>query len=747
MKMDFQKTFSLAVGLALLGTLTLAQTPVDEPKVGIGLGGIGSWALEFVDVARTMRPFEGAAGGGPVPVDENGWPNSDARTVLFDFRPCCPWFGENQIDDPLRYVPKHVAGVYKISFTGQATVVEVGSNNQITNVRFDQATNTTTAELTVQEGRWLIILRFTDTRLTPTSPPNSGFRNLRVLRPGYHNRPNQVFRQEYLNALAPFPVIRYMDFTATNNYNPTFPGVMEWNQRPRIEQATFRGRAPWEYVVELANLTGKDLWINIPVAATDDYVRQLADLLRNGLTNRDAKIYLEYSNEVWNPGFTQFRYNRDAAVAEVNRETSGGATTTLNDDAGQCDHRSDQQVWGGRRFLRRVKEISDIFVDVFSPGSRASFGSKIRPVFAWQIGGWVPYYSCHLAWFERVYGAGSARQNFYGLAGASYVNADGAAANASPAAILTQMRNNSNQNLGNRRTNVAANWTTSVGERGMCEIAEIYGIRCLQYETGPDNGGGDANNVGNRIQANREAGIRDVLVHDLQTNWFDEPQVKGGLIMYFVHCSSSTRYGAWGATEDLDNLNTPKLQAIYTVMGARADNTRPSPPSTVATTFNSTTNAATVTWQASTDNVGVSHYRIYVGNSLMATVRASEGLTIALPDMTAASANQVKVSALDAFNNESAETLTAIDDLVFGRELRIYPNPVLHQLEVQVADPGPYRLSLLTPTGQVLVEQTLQANGQTSSARIDTQHLPAGLYLLRLADKTGARTSKIVKVN
>jgi Secretion system C-terminal sorting domain len=744
MKTTLRKSIIMGWAWGLSSLTALAQTPVDEPKVGIGLGGIGSWALEFVDVARTMRPFEGAAGGGPVPLDENGWPTTDARTVLFDFRPCCPWLGENQIDDPNRFVPRHVAGVYKISFTGQATVAEVGSNNAVENAQYNAGTNTTTADLVIQEGRWLVILRFTNTRLLPSSSTNSGIKDLKVLRPGYHNRPNQIFRDEYLNAVAPFPVIRYMDFTETNNYNPNFPGVMEWGDRPKVTQATFRGRAPWEYVVELANLTGKDLWINIPVAATDGYVRELANFIRARLTNNNAKIYLEYSNEVWNPGFTQFRYNREAAVAEVARETSGGAATTLNDDAGQCD-RNDQQVWGGRRFLRRVKEIGDIFVEVFSPGSRTSFGSKIRPIFAWQIGGWVPFYSCHLTWFERVYGAGSARQYFYGLAGASYINANEAAANATATTILAQMRSNSNRDLGNRRTNVAANWTTSAGERGMCEIAELFGLRCLQYETGPDNGGGDATNVANRVQANRDQAIRDVVIHDLKNNWFDEPQVKGGLIMYFVHCSPFNRYGAWGATEDLDNLNTPKLQGVYNVMGVQADNTPPSAPRNARAELNN--NNAVVTWQAATDNVGVSHYRVSLLNSLLATVRANEPLTVTLPNVRAANLFDIKVTALDAFNNESAEVLTALEDFTFGQQLRICPNPAQHQLEISIADAGPYRLALLTATGQVVREQPLETSGPTSQARLDLRTLPAGLYLLRLSDKTGTRTSRIVKVD
>ncbi len=38
--------------------------------------------------------------------------------------------------------------------------------------------------------------------------------------------------------------------------------------------------------------------------------------------------------------------------------------------------------------------------------------------------------------------------------------------------------------------------------------------------------------------------------------------------MYFAFCSSSSRYGAWGLSEDVRNLNTPKWQAVYVLTGS-----------------------------------------------------------------------------------------------------------------------------------------------------------------------------------
>ena len=56
--------------------------------------------------------------------------------------------------------------------------------------------------------------------------------------------------------------------------NASCPDGMKaaWGDRPGV----------WEYQVMLANETGKDLYITIPINASDDYVRRLAKLLRYG---------------------------------------------------------------------------------------------------------------------------------------------------------------------------------------------------------------------------------------------------------------------------------------------------------------------------------------------------------------------------------------------------------------------------------------------------------------------------------
>jgi hypothetical protein len=78
----------------------------------------------------------------------------------------------------------------------------------------------------------------------------------------------------------------------------------------------------WEYLIKVANETGKELWINVPHGATDDYIRKLALLFAYGSDgvepysslqerpvfeplNPNLRVYLQISNETWNWSFLQ----------------------------------------------------------------------------------------------------------------------------------------------------------------------------------------------------------------------------------------------------------------------------------------------------------------------------------------------------------------------------------------------------------------------------------------------------------
>jgi len=138
-------------------------------------------------------------------------------------------------------------------------------------------------------------------------------RNLRFLWPGTEaTYASQPFNPVFLAKVAPFSVLRFIDWGATN----TTP-VVEWAQRSHVADVTYATPAgvPIEVMIDLANTLHVDPWFCIPHQASDDYVRQFATLLRSRL-DPALRPHIEYSNEVWNTGFgqTQWAIGRSQAL-------------------------------------------------------------------------------------------------------------------------------------------------------------------------------------------------------------------------------------------------------------------------------------------------------------------------------------------------------------------------------------------------------------------------------------------------
>jgi hypothetical protein len=508
-------------------------------KIGVGLEGIGSRGMEFVDAAKTSSSYWSAVDGKELPKDEHGWPLADAQTLFFDNRATFAW--APPADDPDTYT-LDMSGTYKLSFTGQADFPDP-TGCSVENRKYDAKTNITTADIVVPKGNALLIVKFANTRRTPDSPINSGFSNVKLIRPGYNPNTRQIFTNSYLKAIKPFSVLRFMDFTCANNFSPHngyYPKTIEWKDRKTPLDATQledigRKGAAWEYIAELANTTGKDIWINVPAEVSDSYVKELAKLLKRTL-KPDTKIYIEHSNEVWNWGFYQAVYNSMAAEDEVKKGSSNLAN----------DGKTDTDTIRARRHARRTLEIGRIFADTFCTGS---MNNRIRPVLSW----WTIFpdaYDGMLSWVSKTYGA--PKNYFWSIASTGYFNPEGAAPDASPQQILERMRVNADQ---------SAKYWDRIGE-----IAVKYGLRHFAYEGGPDTGGGNPVNVANRIRAERSEEMAGIIRHHISDNWFGR---HGDLFMYFTLSSAYSRYGCWGLIEDITKLNTPKYKTLKELSGAK----------------------------------------------------------------------------------------------------------------------------------------------------------------------------------
>ena len=500
--------------------LPLAQRNAQSrPLVGSHLGAnvpmINDYALTpvYVDLIHQARKY----GSPNAPWDEkavlgaDGWPVGDFGVLLM--------IGAKRTLGN--------GGTYKLSFTGQAKVAGVSSRAQVSNLLYDAGRNQSSADVLMPDDEDQLMLAFTGT--------GTGVKNVKVIRPGYDALNPPLFTTAFIDHIARFKTLRFMDWLRTN-----VTTVGSWATRATPERNHYASSAgvPWEHIIALANQADKDIWINIPIDADDDYVVQLAQLLKTTL-NPNSKIYVEYSNEIWNGGFRQFGVNNALALQEV----QANPTSVL-----VYDGTTNPQVMAFRRVAKRLKEFSDIFRLVYGD---AAMMDVVRPVLSGQVV--QPLISdIGLKFIASVYGAPS--HYFYAVAGAPYFN------------------------LGRQQTTEGLNADQVLQALGRSieqlpqvnyfeanrALASWYGLKWLAYEAGPDTFGDGS--LAAKKAANLDPRMRDLCINYLST-WY---QNGGDMLMWFMAGAGNwdSRYGAWELTWDLAVTDTPKIACMDAVLGA-----------------------------------------------------------------------------------------------------------------------------------------------------------------------------------
>jgi hypothetical protein len=477
-------------------------------------------------------------------VDSLGWPKVDAQFVI-DYRPVAEW--NSSIDDPDVY-RIDVSGTYKCSFAGQADVRGV-MGGAIQNASYNSSTNTTTFDFVVSSTQGvdygLLIIEFTNTKRTPAGAKGSGLTQFRMNRPGYDLATSKTFTDQFLAALTGirFSAIRFMDFTMTNGGDPKYPGRTTWAHRKHKEDASQDRIAPlgkkdggaWEYIIELCNQVKMDPWINVPVSADSDYIANLARLFKDNL-DQGLHIHVESSNEVWNtaPGFEQSLYSQEEA-------------DTL-------------KIGEHENHARRTVQIAKIFSQVFGSGS---LNTKVRvilcshePMLKW----WV---SPMLAYITKTFGP--PKNYLYAIACQTYFGG-GVSAGLSVDKILSDCHSDIANQINDTGSGQA-------GRKQWIKVAKDSGLvgGFCSYEGGPDHGGGDTNNIANRITAERDPRMGGIWAYNIDTAFF---QLGGNLAMQFTLSSAYTRYGCWGLTDDITKPDrNSKYKAAQDVAARYANGT------------------------------------------------------------------------------------------------------------------------------------------------------------------------------
>jgi hypothetical protein len=547
--------------IALGVTATTPTTePAGRPPLGVNLEGLADWARmsPFVDLMKTSRkwgtadaPWDEASA-----VDALGWPTGDAGVVVKVVTT-----DEGEAGTPNSVIPP---GTYRLKFIGRGTVSHVASPGvTIANAAYDAATNTSTADVVVGSGAYQLILAFRGT--------SGGVKNVSLRQPSYGE--SETFTNEFKQAVAPFTTLRFMDFLATNG-----TPVRTWAERTTpasASQGSSKGGA-YEYTIQMANELGKDIWINIPVGADDDHIRQLATLLKDTLAP-GRLVYLEYSNELWNWVFPQSGVNMSMAQAEAiagdTTLTKGTQCTPAMFAAGGefCD-----KHWAALyRVGKRTVDISKIFGEVM--GSSA-FNTRYRPVYATQ---WAYNAIGEQVLKNMAKYRGAPSSYIYGIAGAPYFNIPADLYNSTTAtstqildAAQASVENDLNKffmsgiggNTPNFQRGVAydgGDWRNPTQK----SLADFYKIKSIAYEGGLDLGQ-SANSAAAKMAAVKDPRMGDLAGSEL-VQWFG---CGNDVFMYYTLSSAWGQWGYWGLTNDSGNLNSPRYVAAQKIAQTPAAN-------------------------------------------------------------------------------------------------------------------------------------------------------------------------------
>ena len=476
----------------------------------------------FADAMMTCRGFQQVPDNTPnIPVDADGWPTEDTGVVI--------WHGH-----------AHRSGTYRLSFDGKADLTIRWATAEIRNKKYDAETNKTTAEIYFAYTPELLRLVFQNT--------GGGVRNIKLMRPieqgsDISHDVSETFDRQLIKLLKRFDVVRYMDVIGTNGSLE-----VEWSKRKLPTQLQGEVMA-WEYVIQLSNETGTDPWIIVPHQTDDNYVTELAKLFRDQLLDPDRKLYVEYSNEVWNYGFAQCHWNADEAARCVMENPNH----PLNFDGAYTAENAVAQKWGlaTRRIPFRGMEISDIFRSVFGDNQMMS---RVRPVFCWQVSDNGMHTQGHsslmyLDAYMRTQGR-DVRDAFWGGGPAGYY---------SPGNDVTEL--DDIWNVGEFDHEYWAN-NSCVYDATICAT---YGLHYVMYEGGP--GFGDALGGDSKIPVG-EMAWNDPRIYDAVVNHHKAYNKMGGELFCYYVLNHDYR---WKFVSSIDTTDTYKMQAIDAIRGEERD--------------------------------------------------------------------------------------------------------------------------------------------------------------------------------
>ena len=491
--------------------------------IGSNIASVVDYSVDmpFVDIFKSSRPWISGGGrkwndGRSIDLDDDGWvrslkPGQVARTLMLT-------------------KGGHPGGEFIILYDGEGELVH---NNEL-------------LEAQSRPGRHVVRVKkngavLFDISKTDRSNP---IRNIRVLPPGgsceeddarwcdrshpcasgsclpfEQTHQERIFHPKFLQAMSRYTVLRFMDWMRTNHST-----IRTWSERPRVTEATWNRRGvPIEVMVSLATRLRAEPWFNIPHLADDDYVARFASLVRDTLPE-EFRVWVEYSNEVWNSQFSQYR--------EVGKCPAGKREKNEHKAVLVCQ-------------AERTDEIFRSWREVFGQSA-----SRVVRVVGAQAA--VPWVSTMVLTHRKLYERADA------LAIAPYFGLIGRRKNQEEIARLSVdelLERAENEILPKAIKNM----------QNQAEVAQRFGVALVAYEGGQHfvGVGGVENNedINDLFDAiNRHPRMKGFYLRYLGA-W---QEAGGQLFVNFTNCGPYTKWGRWGLKEypDQPRADAPKFDAV-----------------------------------------------------------------------------------------------------------------------------------------------------------------------------------------
>ena len=470
------------------------------------------------------------------------------------------------------------SGAYMITWDGTDAITVGGVS-----VGNTMSTPTTTMTGGVQHNTATLTLVQTLAPQTGSGPnwfqleASGAVSNVHIQAPAALTSSSGRFMKEFVAKLQPFTTLRFMD---TLNTNGTL--VKDWSDRTWPDAGSRAGTKQgiaYEDVIALANETGQDVWINVPVLATDDYVCRLARLFHYGeqgdksngacdpkapagaattpTLNPNAHVYVEFTNEIWNTGFQQWEdiycmvngtTDATGKHCDVTAPTSAIGAAALADTA--LPWSSDKYAKSTEFGLILVKRVSDIFRDVFGcatgKGCQAQIPMNVQSAYAAEV-------EPGFAFMKTAYGSLAAVD---AMAVAPYFNIDNGS-DTSVDAIFTDLTGS----ILNTPSGQIAGWI-----KGDLAEASKYGLPLVAYEGGQGLSGA-SNNL---ITAQSDPRMFAAYATYFNSLW-DKLVGKDQLFIHYSYCGSYGTYGSWGALVNESDPGSQKWDALVSLARLAGD--------------------------------------------------------------------------------------------------------------------------------------------------------------------------------